>query len=105
MNLSILSDFYERLQDEESRIIFSLKYEMLFKKGYTDFIETLLKLNYPWKLSAYDDFRSRIGDKKVVIFGAGIDGRMTYDRKMIFRYMHSAIMISKSKVLFFVDAM
>lgn len=79
MNLSILSDFYERLQDEESRIIFSLKYEMLFKKGYTDFIETLLKLNYPWKLSAYDDFRSRIGDKKVVIFGAGIDGRMTYD--------------------------
>lgn len=79
MNLMLLSDFYERLQDEESRTLFSLKYEMLFNKGYQDFIETLLELDYPWEISAYDEFRSLVGEKKVVIFGAGIDGRMTYD--------------------------
>lgn len=79
MNLSLLSNFYEKLQDEESKILFSLKYEMLFKKGYQDFIETLLEMDYSWELSKYDDFRALVGNKKIVIFGAGIDGRMTFD--------------------------
>ncbi len=79
MNLSLLSQFYERLQDKESRILFSLKYEMFFMKEYQDFIEILLKLDYPWELSSYDDFRPLAGDKKIVIFGAGIDGKMTFD--------------------------
>lgn len=83
MNLSVISNFYNRLQDEESRILFSLKWDFLFKKGYADFMETLLKLDYPWNMSdnfsSYDDFRSQLGDKKVIIFGAGIDGKMTYD--------------------------
>ena len=79
MNISLLSEFYKRLQDEESRVLFSLKYEVLFKKGYQDFIETLLELDYPWKISAYDDFRTLVGNRKIIIYGAGIDGKMTYD--------------------------
>lgn len=80
MDLRLLSKFYEQLQDEESRKLFSVKWEMLFgNKKYSDFMNTLLEFNYQWKISAYDDFRENVGNKKLVIFGAGTDGRMTYD--------------------------
>lgn len=80
MNLSLLSKFYEKLQDEESRKLFSVKWEILFgNKKYSDFMNMLLESDYQWNLSPYDDFRQHMGDKKLVIFGAGTDGRMTHD--------------------------
>ena len=80
MNLNLLSKFYERLQDEESRKLFSVKWEMLFgNKKYSDFMNTLLELDCKWNISQYDDFRENVSDKKLVIFGAGTDGKMTYD--------------------------
>ncbi|MCM1103243.1 MAG: FkbM family methyltransferase [Clostridium sp.] len=53
---------------------------MLFgNKKYSDFMNVLLELDRQWNISPYDDFRENIGDKKLVIFGAGTDGKMTYD--------------------------
>lgn len=80
MDLKLLSKFYENLQDEESRILFSLKWEMLLgEKTHSDFMNTLRSLDYKWNIPSYDDCRDKIGDRKLIIFGAGVDGGMTYD--------------------------
>lgn len=79
MDLKRLLKFYDALQDEESRKLFMIKYDMLFHKTYGDFIETLIQLDYQWKIDLYDDFRPLLKNKKVIIFGAGPDGRMTCD--------------------------
>lgn len=79
MDLNRLWKFYETLQDEESRRLFMIKYDLLFNKKYCDFVDTIIKMNYQWEIDFYDDFRAIMGRKRIVIFGAGSDGRMTYD--------------------------
>lgn len=79
MELKQLLKFYEALQDDESRRLFKIKYDMLYHKNYNNFIDELIKLNYQWKIDLYDDFRPFSKNKKIAIFGAGSDGRMTYD--------------------------
>lgn len=79
-----IGGFLRQTAGEESRELFSLKLDMLLgKRGYADFMDTLLELDYSWNMtdrfSKYDDFRYNIKGRKGVIFGAGIDGKMTYD--------------------------
>lgn len=80
MDLKLLYKFYENLQDEESRMFFSLKWEILLGiKQERDFINVLQGLDYKWNIRSHDDFRDKIGDKKLVIYGAGADGGITHD--------------------------
>lgn len=68
---------YNKLQDEESRKLFELKLKMGLTGNYVDFIDGLINLNKKWEISAYDDCIENCAGKEVIIWGAGIDGKMT----------------------------
>lgn len=76
--LKKLLEFYNLLQDGESKRIFEVKLKMLVKKSkYSDFIDELISLNKEWKVANYDDFREAYKGKPIIIFGAGSEGKLT----------------------------
>lgn len=46
--------------------------------NYVDFIDGLIGFDKKWVISAYDDCIEKCVGKEIVIFGAGIDGKMTW---------------------------
>lgn len=73
-----LLEFYELLQDEESKILFEMRMELLMQQSkWSDFITKLLSMNKEWRLSDYDDFREVYDQKPIIIFGVGTDGKVS----------------------------
>lgn len=77
MDTKLFEKFYEKLQDDESRRLFDVRCRISFEKNYANFIDGLIGMNYQWVIDSYDDFRALRGNKKIIIFGAGAEGRMT----------------------------
>lgn len=78
MNKEFSTQFYNQLQDEESKKIFELRKMIDWEKNYIGFLNGLIDLNKKYVLSPYDDCYERCKGKKVAVFGAGIDGKMTW---------------------------
>ncbi len=78
MNKEFLTQFYNKLQDDESKKIYELRRKMDWEKNYIEFIDGLIGLNKNYVISSYDDCFEKCKGKKVAIFGAGIDGKMTW---------------------------
>lgn len=76
--LQKILEFYNLLQDEESKRLFDIRIRMLMKQAkYSDFINELISMNKDWTIAYYDDFRSVYKGKPIIIFGAGTEGKFT----------------------------
>ncbi len=78
MNIELMTQFYQRLRDDESKQIYELKLQMNLKRDYVDFINGIIDLQKEWEISEYDDCIQSCKGKEIIIFGAGIDGKMTW---------------------------
>lgn len=73
-------EFYDRLEDEESKNIAKVRMDMLLGDAIDkDFYEMIQRLDKDWEIAAFDDFRNSKNycGQEIIIFGAGIDGKMT----------------------------
>lgn len=74
-----LLEFYNKLGDQESKDIFELMYKRLINMStLVDWKKYLISLEKKWTIADYDDFRNVFADRKVIIFGAGVDGKFTF---------------------------
>lgn len=78
MNEEFLTQFYNQLQDEESKKIYELRRKIDIENNYIAFLDGLIDLDKNYVISPYDDCSEKSKGKKVAIFGAGIDGKMTW---------------------------
>lgn len=78
--LKKIAEFYNGLLDQESKDIYAQLYKRLIGVATpSDWTNFLISLGKDWKLADYDDFRDVFRQKKVIIFGAGNDGKMTLE--------------------------
>lgn len=76
----IASKFYKKLQDDESRKLFEIRLKEMENNTWGVLLyDYISKSNYKFILSEYDDFRKIYNNKKIIIRGAGICGRITYN--------------------------
>lgn len=77
LDLKLLADCYARLQDEESRKLFDLRFNYALDRSMPNFINGIRELNKSWKLELCDDFSKLYKGQKLVIFGGGAEGFLT----------------------------
>ena len=77
MNIEKTYEIYNKLQDEESKYLYNLKFQTFMNGGYKNFIEGIAELDKEWTLSDYDNCIDRCKNNEVIIYGAGADGKMT----------------------------
>ena len=65
------------LMDEESEYLFDLRLQYMLTRSVPAFIEGILKMDKEWLIPPRDDLKKHYCGRKIIIFGAGIDGVFT----------------------------
>ncbi|HHV10480.1 MAG TPA: FkbM family methyltransferase [Clostridiales bacterium] len=80
--LGRIQEIVEKLGDEESKCIFNARIQYAIKRDETEFLNDIFSLYKEYRINEFESFISNLknGDKKnIVIFGAGYDGKKTWE--------------------------